>query len=176
MTAKDSNPAVETAKNVEGRTKEHFITLATGDKVRLLPVSASLIDEVTSRVKEPEVPMWDNPDKGRPEPNPSDPNYLAELEDASRKRGVAGMDAMIMFGVDLVDGLPDDDMWFKKLRLMERKGALDLSSYDLDDEIDKEFLYKRYIAVDVDTLGEIAKISGISSEDVATAEKSFPSD
>jgi hypothetical protein len=95
------------------------------------------------------------------------------MEDAGRKRGIAAMDAMVMFGVELVDGLPDDDKWLKKLQNMEKHGLLDLSGYDFDDETDKEFVYKRFVAVDTNVIERLSEISGISAEDVEEAERSF---
>lgn len=169
------NPTVEVAKEMAAQNgRDQIRTLSTGVRVRLVPVSAALLSEVTSRIKDPQVPLWRNEDKGRDEPNPSDPEYLRELDEASTKRGMAAMDAMVMFGVDLVDGVPEDDSWLKKLRFMEKKGFLDLSEYDLEDGFDCEFLYKRYIAIDNDTLTNIASLSSLTPEAIARAEDSFP--
>ena len=168
------SPAVDTAKYLKERdVDEQLVTLKTGDVVRVISVSATLIDEVVARVEDPEVPMWHNPDKDRDEPNQNDPKYLREVQAAERKRGVAAMDALVMFGVELVNGVPEADNWLKKLQRMEKMGRLDLSAYDLEDEIDKEFLYKRYILSDTNLLNLISKASGISSEDVQRAERSF---
>jgi hypothetical protein len=172
-TKTDVSPAVEVAKQSRDGHEPAEMTLPNGSKVRLVPISASLIDAVTSRIRDPEIPMWMNKDKGREEPNPSDPNYIREMEDAGRKRGIAAMDAMVMFGVELVDGLPDDDKWLKKLQNMEKHGLLDLSGYDFDDETDKEFVYKRFVAVDTNVIERLSEISGISAEDVEEAERSF---
>lgn len=170
----DKNPAVESAKFLAGRGDEEIISTTSGGiRVRLVPVSATLIDEVVSRVKDPDVPMWMNPDKNREEPNPSDPNYLKELAEADRKRGVAAMDAMVMFGVELIDGVPEDKKWLSKLRLMEKRGQIDLDLFDVNDPIDLEFLYKRFIVVDAGLLSAIGRLSGVQGEEVARAEASF---
>jgi len=178
------SPAVKTAKSMQTRNgNETIIELAVGGRARLYPVSASLIDEVTSHVKDPEIPMWNNPDRptdkhpeGRPEPNPNDPVYLDRLEDARRMRGIAAMDAMVMFGTDLIDGMPEDDSWIRKLKFMEKHDRLSLDGYDLDDPVDQEFLYKRYVAIDGNIIIKISEISGISGEELTRAENSFPSD
>ena len=78
--------------------------------------------------------------------------------------------------MELVDPLPEGDGWLKRLKLLERRGGLDLSGYDLDDEIDREFLYKKFVAVGSEDLAEIGKLSGISREAVRAAEDSFPGD
>lgn len=172
------SPAVPVAKEKANRdgTENHEVTLAGGVRATLVPVSASLIDEVTSRIKPPKIPMWHNEDKDRDEPNPNDPAYTAELAEVGRKQSTAAIDAIVMFGVELVDGLPEDDKWLKKLQYMEKRGNLDLSSYDVDDELDQEFLYKRFIGVSTDIITKISEISGVSGEDVEDAERSFPGD
>lgn len=170
------SPAVETAKYLEQRDRDiDSVVLPSGDRIKVTPVSATLIDEVVSRVEDPEIPTWHNPDKDRDELNPNDPKYLRALQVAERQRGVAAMDAMVMFGVELIDGVPDSETWLKKLQKMEKMGRLDLSSYDLSDPIDVEFLYKRYILSDANLLNMISKASGIASEDVERAERSFQS-
>lgn len=168
------NPAVTVAKELKGGVREKHVTLSSGDEAILRPVTASLIDEVTSRVRDPEVPMWFNEAKEREEPNPSDPKYLRAMDEANRERGVAAMDAMIMFGVELVNGLPDNENWVKKLRFLEKRGQLSLKDYDLEDEFDRTFLYLRYIAVDSKIIGEITGLSGMSAEEIEQAEDSFP--
>jgi hypothetical protein len=170
-----SNPAVEVAKSLATREKETIIETQYGASLRVVPVSPSLLDEVSSRIKDPQVPMWHNPDKDRDEPNPNDPNYLAEIEEAKRKRGVAMIDAMVMFGAELVGGLPNDDRWLKKLQFLAKRGQLDLEGYDLSDELDLEFLFKRFIALDNEALMEVTKASGMVSEEVTQAEATFRS-
>lgn len=170
------SPAVQAAKEAAKSKKDsNYVELADGRRARLVPVSASLMNEVTSRIKDPVVPMWMNDDKGREEPNPSDPAYLAECKEIENQRTMAVFDAMCMFGVELVDGLPDDDLWARKLMYMSKRGLLDLEDYDLDDELDREFLYKRFIAISTDQIAKIGAISGVSDADVEAAEESFPS-
>lgn len=168
------NPAVDVAKEMASQDdSSQTIALKTGVRVRLVPVSTALIDEVTSRIKDPDVPVWHNEAKGRDEPNPNDPKYLSDLVDANRRRGIAVYDAMVMFGVELVDGVPDDDGWLTKLRYLERRGQIDLSTYDLDDPFDKEFVYKRYVAVDNETLARLGRMSAFTQEEVTQAEAPF---
>lgn len=170
------SPVIETARNIrDGRKNQVEVILPTGDRALLKPVTASLIDAVTSRIKDPQPPMWYNKEYEREEPNLSHPDYLAGLEEANRQRGIAAMDAMVMFGVELIDGVPEDDTWLKKLRFMEKHGMIDLSGYNLDDPLDQEFLYKRYVAVDSEIITKISEVSGISPAEVAAAEDSFQS-
>ena len=172
------SPALDVAKKL-AQGADGITILPNGVKVRINPVGAALISDVTSKIKDPEVPLWPNADKpdreGKPrmEANPDDPHYAVLLEEANQKRAIAMIDTMVMFGVELVDGVPDDDAWVKKLRFMEKRGMLDLSGYDLDDPFDREFLYKRYVLVDNNVVGLITDASGLSSEDVKRAEESF---
>jgi hypothetical protein len=163
---------LEVAKMIASH-KEAVITLSGNVRAKLIGVPATLIDEVSSRIQDPEVPMWHNPDKDRDEPNPSDPGYIKGLSDAARQRGLAAIDAMCMFGVELIDPVPDKGVWLKKLQYLEKRGNLDLSSYNLEDPMDIEYLWKRFIAVDATVIQAITKLSGISQEEIAEAERSF---
>jgi hypothetical protein len=152
------------------------VTLSTGVRARIRPVAATLLEEVSARIPEPEVPIWHNPDKDRDEPNPSHPQYIAAQARANRERGLAAIDAMVMFGVELVDGLPENDGWLEKLKFLEKKKLLSLADYNLEDPVDKEFLYKRFIAVASTDLRTISQRSGITPEEIARAAGTFPGD
>jgi len=161
-------PAVIVAEKNENMAAERaVITLSTGVKALLTPVSASLIDEVTARVKDPQVPMWMNEDKGREEPNPAHPQYLEDLATAERLRGKAAMDALIMFGVKLVDPVPEENDWLEKLQFLEVVETRELS------KMERVFFYKKFIAVSATDIGKITQLSGISSEDMEVAEGTF---
>lgn len=164
MTDISKNPAVLAAKD-ESKQDEIKI-LSTGIRAKILPVSASLIQEVTTRIKSPKIPMWHNENKNRDEPNPADPDYIAECENANTKRGQAAMDAMIMFGVELVDELPNDKNWIKKLNFIGIK-------VNEDDNFELEFAYKKYIAVGNIDLMMVGKTTGISQEAISQAAESF---
>jgi hypothetical protein len=143
-------PVVIVAEKKAGRSEEKVDKLSTGIKAKLGPVSASLIDEVTAKVKDPPVPMWHNEEKGRDEPNPGDPAYIEALS-----------------GVDLVDGVPEDDGWLVKLQFLGVVEDRELSA------MEREFVYKKYIAVSAADVGKITELSGISSEELQEAEATF---
>lgn len=165
-------PVVEVAKE----QLSDIITLRSGVRVKLSPVPAALIDAVTSRIKEPEIPIVVLGDgSGREEANVLDPVYIQKLDETRRLRGLAAIDAMSMFGVELVDGLPPGDEWLIKLRQMEEMDLIDLDEYDLDDPVVKELVYKKFVAVTTDIITKVTEISGISPEEVEEAEKSFQS-
>lgn len=168
-----SNPVTDVAKNMRDAENE-YITLADGKRGKIIAVSATLVSEVTRAVKDPPIPMIHDEEKGRDIPNEHDPVYLQGCEEARNQRGLAAMDAMLMFGLELVDGMPADETWIRKLKSLEKRGQLDLSTYDMADEIDLEFLYKRYIATDKNVMDEILKRTGLTEQAVQEAEESFP--
>lgn len=173
MAEDKKSPVLKIAK--EQDEQDGSRVLSTGVRARMVPVAASLISEVASRVKDPPVPMCYIKEKDREEPNPDDPEYLRQLAEATAKRGTVSIETMVMFGVELIDGVPEDDTWLNRLKFLEKHGNLDLGEYDLDDPMEREFVYKLYIAVGSNDIVEIAKMSGISPEEVERASESFQS-
>ena len=163
--------AVDAAHEIKGTD---VITLSTGVRARLVPVATGLLDDVQSRIKDPRVPIWKNPEKeGVEEENFSDPAYIEALGEARKKRGEAMMEAMLLFGVELIDPVPADEEWLPKLRLMERRGMLDLGGYDVTDPLEREFIYKRWIAVAGGDYRKLTEVCGLTSAGVEAAEDSF---
>ena len=163
-------PVVAVAKERRVQTDEGgIVTLSSGVRVRLKPVAPSLIDEAIARVLDPEVPTWIDPEKDRELPNPSDPAYLRACTAAHNARGRVSIDALIMFGVELEEGVPEDGAWLKKLQRL---------GYNIDpkDPIDVEFAYKKYIAVQLEDYPLLGRRSGIRQEDVEAQAKSFQGD
>ena len=168
------SPAVLVAKERRQGDTNDVRTLSTGVRARLHPVGASIVTDATGKVKPPKVPSYYNESKGREEENPNDTSYLAALDEVKRAQASAAMDVMVMFGVELVDGMPVNDAWLKQLKLLDKIGTLDLSVYDLDDPIDCEFLYKKYIATGTPDLIAVGRLAGLSPESVAEATSNFP--
>ncbi len=157
-------PAIEVAKQRATADEPHV--LSTGVRCRILPVSGSLIDEVTTRLKDPTIPIWHNPDKDTDEENPSDPSYLAALAKVQHDRTMAAIDAMILFGVELVDGLPEDKLWLKKLKFLGIQ-------VDEADPFSVKFAYLKYVAVGASDLPAILSRTGIAPQDVEAAVSTF---
>lgn len=169
------SPAVVEAKSRRTRAQMgDVVELTTGVRVRLSNVPPGLLEDVVSHIQDPPVPTWFNEDKGREEPNPADPDYQKALATAERDRSVAVIEAVVLFGIELVDGMPEDDGWLKKLQFMSRRGKLNLGEYDLEDELDREFLYKRYIILGKDDLAlVVSSASGVSPEEIEKARETF---
>ena len=168
---------VETAKRLaSGQGDTEVVTLSTGVVVRLKPVSSSLVEEMKAAIPMPDVPVVWIEAKEREEENPNDPRYIEAVEEVNRKRADAIFDALCTFGVELVDGLPEDDLWLKKLKLLSTRGSLDLSGFDLEDDFVLEFLYKRYVAVAGTDLQVIGGLHGFRPMEVARARAMFLGD
>ena len=149
------------------------VTLSTGVRVRLSPVSSSLVEDMKLVIKLPPVPVVWIESKEREEENPNDPRYIEAMNEAQVLRSDAIFDALCTFGVELVDGLPEDDLWLRKLKLLEKRGRMDLSGFDLEDDFDLEFLYKRYVAVAGADLAIIGGLHGMRPLEVARQRATF---
>lgn len=169
----NSNPALKTVKKNNQKQANKEITLSTGIKARLLPVSSSIIIEAQSEIDDPPVPMQEIEGKPGKYENPNDPDYLKAVKEANKARVQAGIDVMIIMGVELVDGLPENDEWIKKLKYLERRGRISLDGYDLNDDLDREFLYKKHIAMSSDDWMLLNEMSGIKQADLDAASDLF---
>lgn len=168
------NEAVTVAKKEREKDVDGLRTLSTGVRARIVPISQSVMQDAVGQVKEPPVPTWYNEAKEREEENPAHPDYQKAMEEYARKQNRVAFDVLAMFGIELEDGLPKDDKWLRKLELMALRGAMDLGEFDLEDEVHREFLYKRYVAMGNEDIVLIGRMSGINPEDVARAADSFP--
>jgi hypothetical protein len=161
------------------RNVNEIVLLSTGYFAKLRAVSAGLIAEAQQSIKFPEAPKWFNEAAGREEENPSHPAYLAQIQEVEMQRNLAGSEAMIMFGVELVneDGSPyeidPEGAWVKRLRFMEKRHMASLEGLDLDDEVDLEFAFKKYIAVGAPDMETIASATIVNEEALASAKDSF---
>jgi len=167
------NQALATAKKNRWDMAGKEITFSTGVKGRLTPVSSSAIIEAQSGLVDPQVPMVKIDGKDGEFENPNDPTYLAAKNAVFQQRLQAGIDTMIILGVELVDGVPAEETWLPKLKFLEKRGRISLAGYDLEDAMDKEFLYKKFIAMSSDDWLLLNEISGITPADLETAQKLF---
>ena len=173
----DNNVAVKeiaysTAKKHKNSNHDGPIVLSTGVEAILKPLPSGAIQEAQSKIKDPSVPIQ-TLDDGREVENPTHPDYLAARQDTLMKRAKVGLDVAAALCVELVNGLPENDKWLKKLKRLERLGHIDLSLYDLKDEDDLEYIYIRFVALSNDDFEVINALSGISQEDVDAAKEMF---
>jgi len=172
MTTKNGTKATDAVRKVKKINTP--VELSTGVRVIINVPPAVLIEQAASEVKVPQVPEQELED-GRKVQNPNHPDYLQAIQNYQREQYSVGMDVMIAF-VDLPDGLPEDDSWIKRLKYLERLGRVNLGKYDLEDELDREFVYKRFVAFGNEDLELLTEKAGISEEDRRLARESFRSD
>lgn len=160
------HPAILAAK--EMGTENGVVTLSTGVRVRFKVVALELVEAVTSRIPEPTPPMWHNQEKDRDEPNLFHPDYARAVTDANRRRGLAALDASMLFGVELVDGMPEDATWTRRLKYL----GIDV---DETDPLQMELAYKKYVAFGSPDINVLQTAVGVLQVEVAKAEGTFPS-
>ena len=144
MTDNKSNPALKVAKQQQRESQE--VVLSTGIRAILVPVASNAIQEAVAEVIMPQVPTQEIEGRSQPVENPNHPDYIVALEKAKQEQAQAALDICIVLGVELIDGLPEDDKWLKKLQWLAKRNRISLDGYDLEDEMDIEFLYKKHVA------------------------------
>lgn len=162
-----------TFKDERNEAGENLV-LSTGVRARLRPVAPRLLDDVAFRIKDPIAPPWHNPQTDRDEPNLFDADYCLQLQQTNRDRGLAQLDVLIVCGVELLDGIPPTDEWLPQLKLLERLTKQPfLSEFNLEDEQDREYVYKKYVAVGNADLLNLSKLAGLTPAEVDQAVKAF---
>jgi hypothetical protein len=169
---KMDNPTIRVAKTFSA--EKDVVTLSSGYQAYIRPVPSKLLDEVASAVQDPDVPKQFIEAKGRDEYNPMDPAYLRQLRAANRSRGIRITEALIMFGIDLVEPVPPSDEWLPRLLYMAKRGALNLDEFDFGDPLDREFVFKCYVAVAATDMMYVSRASGLTEPEVAVAMAGFP--
>lgn len=153
--------------------KDGVNVLSTGVRVRVSQVNPALLTDVQMRIQNPPVPTRSDGEfgaLGSSVPDPDHPDYVAECQQKDMERASAMMDVIALFCVELADGLPEDDGWLKKLRMLDRMGQLDLSAFDLDDEDDREFLYKKHVAPATEDWTLLFKLARVPQDVTAAME------
>ena len=164
-----THPVLDYAKTKKEAGAE--VVLSTGYPARIIPVGSSLIEDIINSIHEPKIPTFFNEDKQREEENPNDPVYLQAMADVQRRRAMAAMEALLVFGVEVA--LPDDDNWLNKLRYLERRKAVSLDGYNIDDPLDRDLLFKKYVAIGTTDLIAIGRKAGLNAADIEYAARTF---
>ena len=166
--------ALTAVKEIRDREDaDGVLTLTTGVRVRYIPVNPATFTEILATMKPPKPPEVWLETKGRFELNPLDPTYLGEMDNWQGDRATAMMDAFALLGVELVDGMPEDTGWLKKLLMLQRLGRLDLSNFDLEDDMDLAFLYIKNVAFGPEDWGAVFRAFNVTKEGVEGAQAGF---
>lgn len=167
--------AINTRKAVDRKKKfGETYTTAKGIKIKLSPVATSIFTEAMAEIKDAIPPTYINEQTGKEELNPASPEYQKDLKRVEKERSEVSMNALILFGIELVDDVPKETKWLdllifsKRITEKEKKDAL-------ADEtgIPLEFLYKKYVVADADVTRLLASLAGVTQEQIASAQKTF---
>ena len=167
----DNKVAIEAARDMQ--EYEDDLLYVEDYAIRVKPIPAAIITDVTNRIPDPPIPMWYNKEMERNEANPNDPEYARSKSEVERKRGEAMIDATILFGIELVNGIPPKEEWLPRLQFMVKRGQLDLSTYDLDDPLEIEYVFKRYVIGNIALITHIQQLSSVMPEDIGKAAAPF---
>lgn len=152
-------------------------TCSNGVVLRLRPVPALLINDITTKfVKKPQVPTYEN-EGGRLEENPSDPAYVAAINDYNLQIQEMSTRTLLIRGTQPLT-VPsdienvDDKGWSEEL---EALGIVDIPVSGVDR---RYYWLKYYVLEDANDLSnllqEISVASGlITEESVQQAAESF---
>lgn len=176
MTNNGGITAVVAAAANDSASGEHGggIVLSTGVVMRAKQVPKMAFLALRRRFKAPAVPLWRNTDKGRDEPNPDDPDYLAALAEYQVDFAEAQIHLLMLLGTETVsipEGLPgpDDLDWLAERALLGLSSGDDPAARRLD-----WLLYKAApTSNDIELLARGAgRATGTAEADVQEALKS----
>lgn len=133
--------------------------LEGGDYVKLTPVAAFLIERVQSGIPLPRVPVFVD-ESGNEYENPTDPEYLRQVQDVEMRRSGLTVTAAVFFGASLCDSKgdpidPPDTGWEEMLSYVGvdwRKPLGDevKTAAVLDEKVLREKSYLLYVAMTAD--------------------------
>ena len=156
MSDKATKVVTELATEEKRRVLPNGVILSSlGVRIKLKPLSPGILQRARAKIKTPPVPKYFDENKGREIENPNHPAYKAALEQVEMDRNEAVVNAMVMFGTELVDGVPEDDSW---IDMLEVSGVED--NVNRDSKVLLEFLYKKHIAVGNPEYLLISQLSG----------------
>jgi len=153
--------------------EQHIHVLSTGIRVHLGTVSLAAITDALKRIEQPPIPKILNEETGREEEDRKHPDYLAALDRTNMERAAVMMEVLALFGVELVDELPDDGKWLKRLELLERRGRLSLEGFNLEDKVDLEFLFTKYVAMSLPDWTQMLNSVGMGEDVVMEMMEAF---
>ena len=171
----------------EGRVRKLF----NGDYVKVRGISPALIDRIQAQIAEPKAPVV-LAASGEEIVNYNDPVYQEELKEVENKRSVAALNAIILFGLELVDAdgnpveAPADRKWERSLKRMGvdwREYMYDVMHVDEfeDEEDEAQARHDAYMLLTAfsghqDDLDLVRSISGADAAAQAVAERQFQGD
>ena len=164
----------------EAPRRDEFVT-SQGVVFRVRPVPPMLQQDVRRRflAEQPVPPKIKNDEKETLEENPSDPDYLRQMDAFYRDLGEAATAVLLTRGLELVElgGCegPDDTEWAEDVR--------DITRLEVPEKGRRRFYcWLKYVALATqrdlqEAMRRVQRVSGITTEaDAAEAAESFRSD
>lgn len=167
--------AIDAVAQISEEEVPREIALSSGVQLKLKKSPPFVVSQAVSNIQRPKIPIWHNPEKGREEENPADPEYEAEMLAYQGAAGTAIMNSLLLFGVDIThvpEELPqiEDDEWVEALLYLGLEAPK-------TDQI-RRLLWLKTVALtedeDIQAVSTaLFAIQGIGEEDVAKAIESF---
>ncbi|HMN10741.1 MAG TPA: hypothetical protein PKD55_00280 [Bellilinea sp.] len=168
--------------DVEQSGDPRLIHLSTGVVLTMKQVSPFLINLLNSKFPDPPVPEVFIESKGRTEPNPLDPEYVALRKRTDEARQEAIINLFMGKGTELVnrpETIPavEDDGWVEDL--LDFSGDQDEYERIMQNPRYRYVAWVKYVAMgtkqDIELLNSrVLQLMGISAEDVAEEVRKFP--
>lgn len=167
--------AAKAKKNASKKSNKNAVrSTVDGIKYKLHPVAANVLRDAQMQIKDARIRTFKNPTTGKEEENPAHPEYIMDEKEVQEKRIKASMNALVLFGLELIDPIPSDNNWLKKILFIN---LITQKEYDEATSPEGKFLrelfYKNYVFTDLKILNELSTLSGVTQESIAKAKKSF---
>ncbi len=175
MTKTAEKAAIDTRKAADRKRKAGDIfTTFKGIRFKLSPVATSIFTEAMAKILDAIPPTYTNKQTGKEELNEASPQYQKDILKVKKQREEASMNALILFGIELLDDVPEDTRWLdllvfnESITKKEKKEALEDKT-----GITLEFFYKKYVVAVADVTKNLAALAGVTQEEIASAQKTF---
>ena len=162
------------ARASKKKARNKITTTQSGYRVKLVPVAANVLREAMARIPDALTRTFTNPNDGKEYENPAHPEYILEVKQVQEERTKASMNAMMLFGIELLDDIPEDNEWLEKCRfakIITEEEYKEATS--ADGKFMREMLFKNYVVSDFAVINQIASMSGVTEEMIAQARDSF---
>jgi len=159
-------------------TEPEFLTLANRGVIRPKALPDLMVQKLARQFKRPEPPMITIEKGGKTwqEPNPSDPKYLADIEERKIVLGDAFIDLTMLAGFEIVQLPPGvkpmekDEEWEEELKAV----GIEVP----EGRIEKRLLWMRYRifqqASDLERLRvAVERLGSVDESEIKTAEELF---
>lgn len=166
----DYNNQIQEAVAQVEKPQTNTLTFSTGVVLKTKQVPVMRLQSIIEKFKYPEVPLINNPSKGRAERNPEHPVYLEQRAEVDTQRALAIVDAVIVFGTE-IEHVPDSVPSLESKDWIEE---LDLVGIDVKSEsrLARYLAWVKYVAmVTQDDLllirNQAGLTMGVSEEQIA---------